>query len=739
MKQRGCVYIHFILLALMLLETPGLIRMEKNDDCLLENSNVVCESRIPFVVPSKISGIVIRDYLNNTIDNTTFAHDSWSYVDLLDITVNHIVWFRLYDYNIFSLKSLRHLGVHSPFYQFHNEAKVFEGLSMLHTLNLSLCHYLDESAILKLLSPISHLDTLLLDQFASSGDRFFKIDNAFIKAVHEKKIHKLSLSGCNLLFTGPLYVSNMSMVLYDIDISNTSLVKQVNMLINDTVLDMLLPKIKVLDLSLLQMRFMSVDYDFLNNYIYDNKCTDTNGFLKFLLRVENLMLNSVLPKQLSANNSFIDLSQCNVDLRSLHLRSNHLHYLNVSILWPEDMSLSAIDMSSNDIEYLSPWLLNSVTSLKVLNLSNNKLHHMQFSLEFSDLFINHTIIQRLVLSRNRLRFLPFAFLSYNTNLIMFNLSYNKLPSISFDLKKMMKLQFLDLRNNDIYYIDGGELNSLKAFVTDFSTHRKIYLENNPFICNCKSSSFIKWLLVYMTNTFNQSMTCSLNEKDDVVINGAGIKETEFSCIRSKIIITSVSTVVFLITFVSIGTGFMYYRKRKKKKGRRRKTFIDDFKLGYVPEKYLCFVSYSSEDNEADIKQVCALIKESLQEFIQTNKELLCVGNEDFNLGIPIVDEIMKCISESCVGLFFVTTNFCQSQWCEMELRETYELHKPIILIFKEEIDTCIMSPLMLKIFRQYTRAKIDFRDGQIQMIPNFNQLSNSILMLESFAYCKEFL
>jgi hypothetical protein len=64
MNQRDCVYIHFILLALMLLKTQGVIGMEKNDDCLLENSNVVCENRIPFVVPSNISGIVIRDYLN---------------------------------------------------------------------------------------------------------------------------------------------------------------------------------------------------------------------------------------------------------------------------------------------------------------------------------------------------------------------------------------------------------------------------------------------------------------------------------------------------------------------------------------------------------------------------------------------------------------------------------------------------------------------------------------------------
>ncbi|XP_060552880.1 toll-like receptor 6 isoform X1 [Ruditapes philippinarum] len=736
MKPRNCVYNHFIPLVYLLLETYGLIGIQMDDDCSLENSMVVCENKIPRVVPRKISGIMIRDYLSDTIVNGTFAHASWSSVDFLDITVNQDVGFRLHDYKFFSLKTLSHLGVHAPLYQFNNNTKVFGGLSLLHTLDLSFCRYLDASAIVELLSTVKDLDTLLLDQIATAGDRLFLIDNAFIKAVREKKIHKLSLSGCNLLVKDLSYVPNMSMDLYDLDISNTSVIAQSTFFLNESAIENLFPKIKVLDVSLLQTRFLDFDYGSINNISFDNNCTDTNSFLILILRLENLTLNSILSKPFRANNSFIDLSKCNVNLRSLHVRSNHLHYLNSSILWPEDIYLSDIDMSSNGIEYLSPTFLYSVTSLEILNLSNNELHHMQYFKEFSHLFMNHTILRQLVLSRNRLRFLPFTIFSHNTNLIILDLSYNKLTSISFKLKHLIKLQFLNLRNNDIYYIDGVELNTLKAFVTDFSKHRKIYLGNNPFICNCKSISFIKWLLVYMTNTFNQSLTCSLNDNDVVVIYEAVIKETEFSCIRSKIIIASVSTVASIIIFVSIGIGFMYYKKRKQKRKRQRNNFIEDFKLGNILEKYLCFVSYSSDDNEADVMHVCNLLKESLQELTQTNKEVLCVGNKQFNLGFPIVDEIIRCIKESCVGIFFVTTNSCQSQWCEMELREFYELHKPIILIFKEEIDIGTMSPIMLNVFRQYTRAKINIIDGQIQMTPNLDQLSNSILLLASSHFCK---
>ncbi|XP_060552881.1 toll-like receptor 8 isoform X2 [Ruditapes philippinarum] len=735
MKPRNCAYNHFISLAYLLLQTYGLIEIQMDDDCSLENSMVVCENKIPLVVPSKISGIVIRDYLSDTIVNGTFAHASWSSVDFLDITVNQDVFFQLHDFNFFSLNTLSHLGVHAPYYKFNNETKVFGGLSMLHTLDLSFCRYLDASAIVELLSTVKHVDTLLLDQIATSGDRFFIFDNVFIKAVHKKKIHKLSMGGCNLLFKDMSYGPNMSMDLYDLDISNTSVIAQ-STLLDQSAIGNLFPKLKVLDLSLLQTRFVDLNYGSVNNISLDDSCTDTNSYLKYLLRLENLTLNSILSKPFRANNSFFDLSKCNVNLRSLHLRSNHIYYLNSSILWPEDMYLYDIDMSSNGIEYLSPTILHSVTSLEILNLSNNELHHMQYFKEFSHLFMNHTILRQLVLSRNRLRFLPFTTFSHNTNLIILDLSYNKLTSISFELKHLIKLQFLNLRNNNIYYIDGVELNTLKAFVTDFSKHRKIYLGNNPFICECTSTRFIKWLLVYMTNTFNQSLTCSLNDNDAVVINEAVIKETEFSCIRSKIIIASVSTVVSIIIFVSIGIGFMYYKKRKQKRKRQRNNFIEDFKLGNILEKYLCFVSYSSDDNEADVMHVCNLLKESLQELTQTNKEVLCVGNKQFNLGFTIVDEIIRCIKESCVGIFFVTTNSCQSQWCEMELREFYELHKPIILIFKEEIDIGTMSPIMLNVFRQYTRAKINIIDDQIQMTPNLDQLSNSILLLASSHFCK---
>ncbi|XP_060553769.1 toll-like receptor 4 [Ruditapes philippinarum] len=552
----------------------------------------------------------------------------------------------------------------------------------------------------------------------------------------QKRIRRLSFSGCNLSFNGPINISYQLIDLYDLDISNTTFITQGNISLNGVLMNKLFPSLNNLDASLLQTRLLDINYEFLQKTTNYYGCNESQLLIRFLFKITDLKINRILSRSVQVNGSFINLSKCQINTQSLQIRSNHLHYLNVTILWPKNTPLINVDLSSNDIEYLSPSFLGSATSLEILNLSDNQLHLMDSLIEFRYLFTKHKKLRHLDISRNSIKLLPLTIFSYNLHLTTLDLSHNKLTSISFNLKNLLQLQFLNLRNNEIYHIDGKELNSLNAFVAESSSQpRVIYFEHNRFICNCKSSRFIKWLHVYMTNNYTQILTCSLNDKDDVLIDDAVIKEAEFSCIRSKVIIASVLTVVSIITLVSLAICFIIYKRRKQERMRKRGYFITNFKLGNVPEKYLCFVSYSSEDYKADIRQVTARTKESLQELIQTSKEVLCVIDEHVNLGFPIVDEIMRCIKESCVGLFFVTTNFCQSQWCEMELRETYELNKPIILIFKEEIDTRIMSPLMLKIFQQFTRGKLVVTEhGDIQMIPDIQELSNSILKLASLRY-----
>ena len=731
MIQQTC-YV-FILLAILVHVKIGTINANKDNDCLVEHSIIICKHSIPTVVPYNISTVIIEDYLQEIISNETFAHESWSFVDLLDITVNQDIDFSLSDHNIF-LTNLKHLGIHSPRFEFKiNTPNILEGLPMLKTLNLSSCYYLNALAIVTIVSPLRSLDTLILDQVAIYGRRLLILDNTFFKTISMKNIRRLSMSGCNLMVKSPFRVTYPQPLLYDLDISNTSFVFESKSDID--IIDFLFSRLKILDSSNLQHRFLQIDYNYLDSYIIENGCDGHYNLLKLLIKLEHLKINKIFSKSFRANNSFINLTQCKINLKSLQLRSNNIHYFNVTVLWPDDIHLIDVDMSSNGLEYLASSFLGSITSLEVLNISGNNLYHMESLKEFKYLLTNFKKLKHLYLSENHLTVIPSKMFTFNINLTMLDLSYNKLTTISFDLKHLKKLLYLDLRNNDIHYIESVDLNNLKMFVAHSFKGLKIQLEHNPLLCKCETSSFIKWLHVYMTNTYNRSLTCFFNDKDGVVITKPVIEEIDFSCIRPKIIIATITTAVLLLLFVSMATTFIFYKKAERKRMRKRGNFLKDFKLGNLPEKYLCFASYSSDDDDADIQEINAHINQSLQDLIHTEKEVLCDSNKHFNLGFSIIAEVLRCINECCVGIFYVSNSFCQSHWCELELRETYELKKPIILIFKEEIDERDMSPLMLKIFRKFTRAKIIVReDGHVEMIPDVKQLSNSIIMLASLHY-----
>ena len=734
-KTKRYEHLMFIEFLFVISDLNGTFVSGTVDDCTRNNATMTCEHEIPIALPSNIAAVIVKDYLQDRINNESFLHKSWSFIHTLDITINYAVGFRLHDQNFTPLKRLQHLGLHSPFYKFNNLTHVLEGLSNLQTLNLSSCYYLTATAVIKLLNTVRYLDKLVLDQVATSGERFLILDDKFVKLIRRLKTRTISMSGCNLAIKGPLQVTNVSLNVYDIDVSNTSITIRNNVLINKATLDSLFPKVRNLDISMLQTRFTNVDYSFLENNNYNKQCTEENGLLHLFLRLEHLKINRVLPKAITANNSFIDLTECKVNLRTLQLKSNHIHYLNITVEWPEDMNLFHIDLSTNDVIYLSPSFLASVTSLEILNLSDNKLHFMESLSELKYMFVNHRNLEHLNISKNGFNVLPSALFSHNYNLLSLDLSYNSLRSISFDLKHLTKLQHINLRHNQIYFIDSQVLGMLKAFIEERkSKYITILFENNPFICTCKSLPFIKWLHERMSIKKEQTgnLTCSLNGDNLNAIDHSVMKKVQFSCIQPIIVTASISTGLVLFIIVSTGISVLMNKKRQEKKKRKKRNFLQEFKFGNTPEKYLCFMSYSSDDDDGEIGKVIGCIRESLKELTHIDTEVLCDSNGHFQPGFPIIDEIIRCIVESYVGIFFVTNNFCQSQWCQLELRETYELNKPIILIFKGKIDIRNMSPLMLKIFRQYTRAKIVINaDGQIQMIPDFRQLSNSILKLAS--------
>ncbi|XP_053395206.1 protein toll-like [Mercenaria mercenaria] len=581
------------------------------DDCLTDESSVKREHSLPYVLPDNMSRVIVNDFLHVMIKNETFTNSTWMSIDFLDITVNLYVNLRLYDYNFFSLTTLKTLGIHSPRLRFNNEQNqrnIMYGLTTLHTLNLSSCSNFSARGLLSMLETHNRLDALILDQFASTGSHNFDFDQAFFEIISKLEIRKLSLSGCNLLFKGPFQTENRSYHLHDLDISNTTLVISSDKSELDVLLKGLLSKVKSLDASLIQSRFFELDYNFLSNKTINVKCNNTydNYINRLYFRVENLKLNGMISRSMDINNSFVNLTKCNINLESLQLRSNKLHIFNSTILWPSKMPLYELDLSLNDLEYLSPFAFGSVLSLKMFQLAHNKLHLMTSFVEFRYLFLTFKQLLHLDLSHNQLSWLPTTMFSNNINLTELDLSHNEFASISFEIRHLINLLFLNMKSNKILYIDGSDLRNLVFLTHNMPKPVEISFSDNPLLCNCKSEPFITWL----TN-IKRKYTCTF-DGNDIAVNDKAVDETRFLCIRSTVVKISVSAGIAILCIISLAITFNVYRKRKREIVRKRENFLEDFKNGLVEQKFLCFLSFSSEDEGPTISLIYENLRESLK-------------------------------------------------------------------------------------------------------------------------------
>lgn len=78
------------------------------------------------------------------------------------------------------------------------------------------------------------------------------------------------------------------------------------------------------------------------------------------------------------------------------------------------------------------------------------------------------------------------------NLLDLYLSNNKLRKLSFDIKCLLQLRYLDLKNNDIKHFTNEELATFDSFIV---RNQSFFLDisKNPFICDCMLNGLYFWL------------------------------------------------------------------------------------------------------------------------------------------------------------------------------------------------------------------------------------------------------
>ena len=334
------------------------------------------------------------------------------------------------------------------------------------------------------------------------------------------------------------------------------------------------------------------------------------------------------------NSSFF--SYCDwSSLTRLHLRNNQLGRTEGNVcnrdknntlgfLKPA-INLEYLDLAGNQIQNgyeLSE--IQGLTKIKVIDLSNNRLHKFSMVLE------NMSGLHRLNLSNNNIQCLSMS------TIIQFN-----------------KLQKLKSNSNTI----------------------EVDLSGNLLSCSCECFDFFEWMMVtklvlrsrrkYQCE-FNDGMKKSLDRLPFIV---AALESQCFGTQWQKICI---SFLVFNYTFITI-ICLLYKGRRTIKRllnvylklntAEERKSIPDESK--YV---FSAFVSCDHRDAKF-------FVYRKLLPNLETKESKLkfCIAQRNFLVGATIIDNIIRAISKSRKVIIVVSQYFLKSKWCQEELMIAHQV------------------------------------------------------------------
>ncbi|KAL3888599.1 hypothetical protein ACJMK2_000964 [Sinanodonta woodiana] len=462
-------------------------------------------------------------------------------------------------------------------------------------------------------------------------------------------------------------------------------------------------------------------------------------------------------------------------LKVLDLSRNNIMFLNITFSGTNDFSaLETLNLSSNHLEYISPSLLSSFPSLKLLDLSRNQLHLMQNMDDFLYLFSRNKDLEIIYLPKNNLSVVPSDLFSSNTKLRVIDLIDNELTCLNIDLHHILELSLVDLRNNRLrslpvafleqleqirFHQDTAEkhetsmthilLNDIQDKIliaekykygynaSDNIVFKKVMdivpqnlllnVLENPFVCDCDSLDSMKWIVSTYIGIVNRTrLTCKYNNNAEL-LNNAVIETVRDNC--RLLHLTGIAIVSSVATMVSIlALGITIHLRRKTVRQSQdlhvlRREILDD----NIQFKFVVFLSFCSKDSHVVENIIQPLLNTFLQETFNTDKNLVCTGADSFVPGMLIIEEIHRCINESLVIVPVITPAFLESRWSLRECVDAIEGHKQVVVLMEQNTDTSETIETIRHLIGQYTRASWSYSDGQFVIHPSWNIICDGII------------
>ncbi|XP_045184615.2 toll-like receptor 6 [Mercenaria mercenaria] len=716
-----------------------------NEVCKIKEQKLTCQYDIPNKIPPGLTEVCVENHKDIDLTRNSFSDPSWKSILTLEIYQNKEKTNSIFvhDTAFIELDSLNVLGIHTHGFSMGaiRGSHILRGLENITKLDFSGCVNLDSDFVRSSLmqdGKFTKLRTLNLNEVNTNfGSKFIKFSQQFTNMIINKRIENLNFRKTMIAFQ-PFNQKTYSQLLH-LDLSEISyslLSKPDDVLFP---LQRFLKNLKSLNISRIFPLFWRGENLRFSN-IHCTDCTEVHRLLALnLFYIENIYANDILSDieiPVEVINSTFNLT-CRMNLRVLEFRGNNVRRIQgTTIHWPDPNFLRYLDLTDNKLRFLSPNFSRGLSNLKTVLLGENQLSEMS-SPELIDLIANCVSLEKLVLDRNGFSYLAESIFLHNKLLTYLSLKGNLLRQVTFATKHLKHLQYLDLANNLIHILDEQSMNRLNVLMR-FQTNFCIKLETNPLECSCKSASFVEWMnkhLVYKLD-HGAALNCTL-EGNVVNINDKTVAKTKFMCVKTLVYasISFTAVVVIAISTVLFITVSRFLKRRRTTD--QVETFLRNYRGNQVKEKFVCFLSYSNTDSDVAIEHIYKNLNETFKEITGLESDTVCIDERHFRAGAEIVAEIMRCVSDSSVIAFVVSRSFCQSNWCCLEIKEAYEQHKPIVLIFCEEVDENEMSAHLKQMFQRYTRAKLVKQGEDVNVQPGgWEGLCESIILLASRQYAE---
>ncbi|KAL3888229.1 hypothetical protein ACJMK2_000604 [Sinanodonta woodiana] len=749
---------------------------EANSTCTVNGIHYICKNiatktDFPLVIPTNIRKVTLMGTNElASFPGERFNHPTWANVlelSILEFTnIEHIK-----EGFLIGLEQLKFLSISSCTYLYEIDQGIF-----LSTPNVEALH-LDGDTRLNL----SRVETALTDKLINLrylsliGIKAVKqhvvLEDTFLRALRGKNLTYLDISRVKSIIIKQAIVQELLANLKYLNLSYSAPALPTEMNIDASFLSQ---NIEVFDLTGMQ-------YTMLNYLIKGGERRIQNTDIPKATYVFIQGVNN--PDTPVSVNVRLRFKNCGIKVpKMLDVSKSGLKHLNISYIGIcLGHELETLNLASNNMEYISQDVLSIFPSLQIIDLSNNHLNNMQDMEDFSNTFTKNKDLEIVFLRNNHLTFVPSNLFFYNSKLRIIDLSENELVYFNLNLYSAENLMLIDLRRNRLKSFSASMMvqfeelrwkqntkNSTKTYVTtvllkqfqdknligkryrygynasediefeesqsSIQQYVMINILENRFVCDCDTLVFMEWILFKTIDIINKTLLSCKYGNNEKMLNNELLQMLQTDCQLASSISIGVASSIAII--ISIFTFAITIRLRRKSD--RRNQDFDNLKQEILKENIhfesLVFLSYCSRDAQIVDENILPSLNRYIHETFNTERDLVCTGENDFVPGLLIIEEIHRCINKSLVVVPVITPEFLQSDWSQEECVAAVERHKRVVILMKRHTNTSGATVTIQHLIGQYTRGTWSDNGGVFDIRPSWNTICEGIIRTASEAF-----